>query len=340
MWYEEWSYDGGPWTVATGCDVPAPADHSNDGHHVVMCRGHDLAGNVTEVPGVFELDIDTRAPELAVSGADGLWHSRSAFQVVASDFGLGVLSASCPDADWEQQIEYHDGMGVPSMSIDLPSDFPDGIHTLTYSAQDAAYPANVAPAQTAQIKVDSSAPATTATGLQSTATSGWRNRRQRVVLSAVDPLSGVATTTFSLDRATRTYGRPFRVRGEGSHTVTYFSTDAAGNVEAASTGYVNIDSVRPSTTARDASARPGGRASLRFTVHDPLPSCGRAAVTIQIVNDRRVVATLPVGPVATNQSLRYDYTPPTKGTYAYRVLATDIAGNVATSIESARLSVK
>ena len=79
---------------------------------------------------------------------------------------------------------------------------------------------------------------------------------------------------------------------------------------------------------------------LAFTVSDPAPSCGSATVTIKIVSGKKVMATLPVGTVATNESLDYENTPAKKGTYSYRVFATDIAGNVATSIGSARLSVK
>ncbi len=71
-----------------------------------------------------------------------------------------------------------------------------------------------------------------------------------MTLIAPDAYSGVATTNYTIDGLTHLYaGAPFLVAGNGSHTVTYWSTDAAGNAEAVHTGYVNIDTTAPVTTA-------------------------------------------------------------------------------------------
>jgi hypothetical protein len=54
-----------------------------------------------------------------------------------------------------------------------------------------------------------------------------------VTLSASDSLSGVANTTYQLDGGTpTTYAGPITVSATGSHRVTYYSTDNAGNAEA------------------------------------------------------------------------------------------------------------
>ena len=51
-----------------------------------------------------------------------------------------------------------------------------------------------------------------------------------LTLDAADASSGVAETTYAIDGGAQQQGTSVVVSGDGTHTVTYFSTDNAGNV--------------------------------------------------------------------------------------------------------------
>ena len=53
--------DGLTWAPGTSITVDAPADHSNDGSHLVRCRATDAAGNVSD-PVILPVNIDTQGP--------------------------------------------------------------------------------------------------------------------------------------------------------------------------------------------------------------------------------------------------------------------------------------
>ena len=98
--------------------------------------------------------------------------------------------------------------------------------------------------------VDTTPPATTATGLQASNNTGWRTTGQAVTLAATDSQSGVNATYYTIDGgAQQTYAAPFTVSAQGSHTIVYWSVDKAGNTETKHTGYVNVDTAAPTTTA-------------------------------------------------------------------------------------------
>ena len=63
--------DSGAWaTVATNLTIAAPADHSNDGVHVVFYRSTDAAGNTETTRNVI-VKIDTLGPTTIAQAAVG-----------------------------------------------------------------------------------------------------------------------------------------------------------------------------------------------------------------------------------------------------------------------------
>ena len=178
---------------------------------------------------------------------------------------------------------------------------------------------------------DVTEPVTTATGLQAGGHSGWRNKAQQVTLKSSDTGSGVAATFYRIGTGkVTTYTGPFTIATAGSHAVSYWSVDAAGNTEAGHTAYVNIDTGRPRCVAvANVEAKPGSLVKFAYRVNDPAPSCGKAVVTIKIYRGRTVVKTLRLKAVTVKKQHVYAYRVKlARGSYTWVVSATDLAGNV------------
>ena len=123
-----------------------------------------------------------------------------------------------------------------------------GTHAVDYYANNTV--AVESPHQTGYVNIDTVTPTTTAGGLQANNHTGWTTTAPTVTLSASDALSGVSATRYTVDGgAAQTYAGPFTVSAPGSHAIAYWSVDAAGNAEATHTGYVNIDTTAPVTSA-------------------------------------------------------------------------------------------
>ncbi len=81
------------------------------------------------------------------------------------------------------------------------------------------------------IKIDSTAPSTLAS-VPAPLESGWYAGDVQVTLNTGADLSGVDKTYYSVDGgAAQLYGGPFQHTPKGSHTITFWSVDNAGNVE-------------------------------------------------------------------------------------------------------------
>src|SRR5207253_2065512 len=79
---------------------------------------------------------------------------------------------------------------------------------------------------------------------------GWYTSAVKVTLGWTDPQNDVTSTSYSVDGGPwHPYGlSPFMVNGEGTHTVSFFSVDAAGNTEVTESTTFKIDATPPKTT--------------------------------------------------------------------------------------------
>jgi photosystem II stability/assembly factor-like uncharacterized protein len=191
--------------------------------------------------------------------------------------------------------------------------------------------------------VDTTAPRTTATGLQTGATKGWRHTKQTVTFKATDAASGVAATYYTVNGGARqTYTGPFDIATAGSHVVKYWSVDWARNVAAKHTGYVNIDVSKPVCKAiGNPTAYTGTSVKFTFKVTDARPTCGAGSVSIAIQKNGNTKKRITIARTTYNVThSRSAVVSLPAGKYTWVVTAKDLAGNIQSVKGHARLTLK
>src|SRR5581483_2602380 len=179
-----------------------------------------------------------------------------------------------------------DGDGNADVTITLPQP-SDGPHSI-YAVGDAAYPSLAS----ASVLVDTTEPTSSASGNDAS----WHSSDVTVTLSATDGASGsgVKNVKYDVDGGALqtiagaggdvTVGAPSDHSNDGTHTIAFYATDNAGNVESPSnTVTVKIDTTKPSTSLTTSPAIPDGdngwfkQPSVDFTLNASDAGSGVAA---------------------------------------------------------------
>ncbi len=213
----------------------APFTITTPGRTRVTYWSQDKAGNTEEAHAGW-VNIDAIAPTVG-DDADGQWH-RTDVTVHLSPADAGGSGVAGTEYRLQGGGRWLATTGHSFVVAAPASGANDGQHVYEYRALDAAGNASTTGACT--VRIDATPAKTTADGLFDKLT-GWSQTARTVTLSASDVASGVAATHYTVDGGEQQlYAGPFTVGGDGRHPVTYWSVDAAGNVEAVHTGWVNI----------------------------------------------------------------------------------------------------
>ncbi|MDP9374542.1 MAG: PxKF domain-containing protein [Chloroflexota bacterium] len=226
----------------------------------------DLAGNVTTTT-KGEIKIDRTAPSTSASVPPPLasgWYAGDVRVTLTTGADLSGVATTYYSVDGGEAQVY-----TAPFTHTLK-----GEHTITFWSVDVA--GNVedktAPGHSITLKLDGTAPTTTISLPKAFAT-GWYADFVTVAFAASDAESGVAKTYYSVDGGdAQLYDGTFEHTLDGTHTITFWSVDAAGNVEdkakATNTVEIKVDTSVPTITgSRTPAANGFGWNNTDVTVH-------------------------------------------------------------------------
>ena len=344
--------------VATGGSFTITTSTLSEGSHILTARATDAASNEGAASTPFSVTVDTVAPSTPV--ISGVTDNVSPVTGSVSDSGAtnDTTLTFAGTAEVGGAVTIYDtdgttivGSGVASGGVFFSittSALSQGSHTLTVRATDAA--SNQSAASTAfHVTIDTSAPgAPVITGVTddvlpttgSVSDNGITNDATLTVAGTAK--SGSAVTIYDTDGTTAVgsgvaTGGSFTITtsalGQGSHTLTARSTDAAGNQSVASAAFhATIDTVAPaapviSSVSDDVAPITGAVLDNGSTNDTTLTFVGTAesgsAVTIYDTDGATVVGA----GIAAGGNFTITTSALGSGSHTLTVRATDVAGN-------------
>jgi len=224
----------------------------------------------------------------------------------------------------------------------------DGIHSVEYWSTDVA--GNSGASYNIPVRIDMTGPVTQATLSGTLGTNGWYRSTAKVTLVSTDNFNGVSATYYTIDGgSTKTYSQTFNVSSNGTHTITYWSTDGITNVEPVKTLSVKVDTNKPEVTTTITPNSVLERSdpitvTVSGHVTDTVSSFQPGSASFSVVDEYGVAQ--PSGPVVLLSNGNYIFNltlPATKNSgdrshnYTITVTGSDQAGN--TNSDSATLRI-
>ena len=125
-----------------------------------------------------------------------------------------------------------------------------------------------------------------------------------VSLVATDTGTGVDVTYFTLDGGDLVIGTEVLAASEGTHTVQFWSADAARNVEATNTAVFAVDRTAPVTTT-DALASYAGTATITLSATDGADGSGVSATWFRLDGAQEATGSVVTTTTVGEHSLEY-----------------------------------
>ena len=269
----EISPDGASWSTI-GSDNSDPYETSfdtaslPDGLYFFRTVATDVAGNVTEGAPVGPRRIDNTPPTASLNDPGANLRGAVNLSSVVDDPPGPPVASGVSVVMYEALIG---GVWTGISQTWATTSVPDGVYDLRVVVADVAGNSTTS-AVVAGRRVDNTPPDTS-----HNAPAGWQSGATTVALSPSDGGSGVANTQYSVDGGGWNSGTSVNVSGDGIHTISFFSTDVAGNIESPKTATVMIDSTPPDPGAND----PGNylRGTVTLTASPSTGGPGGADVT-------------------------------------------------------------
>ncbi|HEV7769399.1 MAG TPA: hypothetical protein VGO66_01945 [Solirubrobacterales bacterium] len=271
------------------------------------------------------------AAPLPISGIRGY--------AVSLDPVPSAFPCQAPSRCSSAETDLRGGVGGDSMQLERLPEGTTYVHTVAVSGAGVAS----AVVGTELVRVDTTPPDVELHG----APSGWVGHAVEVTAVAADLRSGMGgsgsagpVTALSVDGAMPAVASGHRastvVAAEGVHTVAYYARDAAGNVSGGASAppsrLVRIDR-SPPQVAFAASLDPSDPELLEAQVSDGLsaPDPSRGSIAIRPARSHRQFSLLPTTVAGNRLLARWDSDRYPPGSYEFRAIGYDSAGNVASS---------
>ncbi|REJ06520.1 S-layer homology domain-containing protein [Halobacillus trueperi] len=223
----EYRMNEGEWTAY---DTPITIDE--EGKHVIEYRSTDQAGNQEEIQTV-DVNLDFGVPETTMSSVNDEWHNTNVEVTLSSSDGLSGVSKTEYRVNEKEWVTYDTSILVEE----------EGSNNVEFRSIDHA--GNVEATQSKVIKVDKTAPVTTAEEVPV----DWSSQDVALTLSSSDELSGVSSIEYKInDGDWKDYSDPIKLDQEGSTTIEYRSIDNVGNVEEVQSETIKLDKTAPVTS--------------------------------------------------------------------------------------------
>jgi hypothetical protein len=324
----EISPDGASWSTI-GSDNSDPYETSfdtasmPDGLYFFRTVASDVAGNVTEGASIGPRRIDNTAPTASLNDPGANLRGAVNLSSVVDDPPGPPVASGVSVVVYEALIG---GVWTGISQTWATTSVADGLYDLRVVVADVAGNQTIS-AVVAGRRVDNTPPDTS-----HNAPGSWQSGATTVSLGPSDGGSGVANTQYSVDGGGWNSGTSVNVSGDGIHTISFFSTDVAGNIESPKTATVMIDSTPPDPGASD----PGNylRGTVTLTANPDTGGPGGADVTqVEFQHKRSSDSTWTSLGVDTTApySATWATTPGDDGSWDLRFIVEDEAGNTNTT---------